>query len=420
MSYRDRLRTTITLTSPSGVEFNPKWIGNEQTKEKKLGEFSCPNNDGTKTQDLGVKGVVYPLTLYFDGDNHDTDSKLFFDTCDEKGPWTVIHPVDGELSLQLVSVIRDVQPVSSASITVVTTSWIEPLTETSQVSSAQVASEVDSEALAANFNATIQAETNALLEQFSGIIAFGQSINKIVDSAQNIFTTITSTVDDINSQFNAITRSINDALEQIPPEIAIIAGQVQQLLQLPALVSTDLQTKLDSYSDLASSLFPSLPTGNTSEDKNTVIGLEVGLSAAIVGACQSSISGELTNRSQAIALAEQVQQLFSDITEQLDNIQSNFDDVDIDLQYFSNSQSYNNLAIIVGLTLQYLIDSIVSLKIEKTITLDRPRSPIEITVTEYGNLGDNDELLDFFIQTNALTGNDIRLLPAGREVLLYV
>lgn len=420
MSFRDRLRPNITLTSPSGVEFTPKWQGNEQSKEKKLGRFSYPNNNGTRVQDLGIDGTVYPLTLHFDGEDHDIDSKKFYDTCDEKGNWTIIHPVDGQLTLQLISVSRNVQPVESASITICETQWIEPLGADSQTSSAQLASQVNQDAIAANLNATIQAGVNANLEKFSGIIAFQQGINNVVDAASSALDTIKNISSEISAQFDAITRAIEDTLDIIPPEVLIVAGQIQQLIQLPVLAVDNIQSRLDAFQTLTNTLFPFLPTSATTDDINTVAALEVGLSASIVAACQSAVSGELTNRSQAVEFAVLIQDLLADVTENLDNVQEAFSDNDVDLQYFSNSQDYNNLKIIVARTLQYLIDSLVSLKIEKTFILDRPRSPVEITVTEYGDLGDNDENLDFFILTNALTDKEIRLLPSGREVVVYV
>jgi hypothetical protein len=40
-------------------------------------------------------------------------------------------------------------------------------------------------------------------------------------------------------------------------------------------------------------------------------------------------------------------------------------------------------------------------------------------VTEYGSLGDADANYDLFVRSNNLSGNDILLIPAGREVVIY-
>jgi hypothetical protein len=62
----------------------------------------------------------------------------------------------------------------------------------------------------------------------------------------------------------------------------------------------------------------------------------------------------------------------------------------------------------------------MNLAIERRFTLDRPRAPIEIAITEYGGLGANDFNLDLFIYSNDLHGKDIMLLARGREVVVYV
>ncbi len=56
----------------------------------------------------------------------------------------------------------------------------------------------------------------------------------------------------------------------------------------------------------------------------------------------------------------------------------------------------------------------------KRFTLSRPRAPIEITISEYGELGPEDSYLDLFIASNHLRSDEVILLPAGREVVVYV
>ena len=64
--------------------------------------------------------------------------------------------------------------------------------------------------------------------------------------------------------------------------------------------------------------------------------------------------------------------------------------------------------------------ALYNLKAEKRFTLKKARSPLEIAVTEYGELGENDFYYNLFLDSNELTGHEIRLLPAGKEVVVYV
>jgi hypothetical protein len=117
---------------------------------------------------------------------------------------------------------------------------------------------------------------------------------------------------------------------------------------------------------------------------------------------------------------ENIQMLFDETVEAIETAQDNFSDLDIDEQYFSQTKTYTSLINLYTLCYQYLLTQFYNLAVEKVIVLDRPRSPLEITVSEYGELGNNDENYELLIKSNHLTGMDILLLAAGREVVIYV
>lgn len=93
--------------------------------------------------------------------------------------------------------------------------------------------------------------------------------------------------------------------------------------------------------------------------------------------------------------------------------------MDIDKQYIANSLNYTSLQNTFSLTMQYLLSQFFNLKTEKRFTLKNPRSPLEITVTEYGDLGENESNYQLFLDSNQLTGNEVLILPAGKEVVIY-
>ncbi len=74
--WRGRLRDSVQLTSPDGNIFNPLWRKDSYSGNKKLGIFEYPKVDGTIIQDLGINGTRYPLTLYFEGPDHDIEARL--------------------------------------------------------------------------------------------------------------------------------------------------------------------------------------------------------------------------------------------------------------------------------------------------------------------------------------------------------
>ena len=72
----------------------------------------------------------------------------------------------------------------------------------------------------------------------------------------------------------------------------------------------------------------------------------------------------------------------------------------------------NSTALAVG----FLVELSFTLAQERRITLDRPRTLIDLVAELYGDV---DSQLDFFIDTNDLSGDEIIELPAGREIVYY-
>jgi len=58
-----------------------------------------------------------------------------------------------------------------------------------------------------------------------------------------------------------------------------------------------------------------------------------------------------------------------------------------------------------------------SLKQERSLVLDRSRTIIDVVAELYGSV---DDQLDFFINSNGLTGSEILELPKGKQVVFYV
>lgn len=421
MSWQERVRGDIQLTSPGGNVFNAKWIGNDRSMEKKLGIFEYPGYDGTIIQDLGVNGIRYPLTIQFDGLDHDLNAERFFESCRDRGPWDIIHPVKGNLSLQLVSVSEQIQPVTSGNITVLETQWIEPADETVPTSTAQLGAEVNQQATQTNATSAGQYAENLNTDTAGATIANAQAVDNVITTQnKGLLNDIAQLNSEIANAVAASQRGIQDTLQQTVLEPLTLAGQIQQSLLLPLLAVNDINGRVEGYKQQIETTFEFLPDGNNDEANNQALAYELSLSACIVGTCQSIVSGELTTQSEATEYADTIADLFSQVVDALDAIQENFVDNPIDAQYFSNTSAYSDLANIVGRTIAYLLRSTLDLRTEKRIILTRTRCPIEIVVTEYGSLGEDDSNLDFFISTNQLIGNDVRILNAGREVVVYV
>ena len=420
MSWLDRMRPEIKLTSPSGAVFNALWRKSTRTKEKKLGIFQYPKVRGAVIQDLDVGPVRYPLTIFFEGADNDLEAARFFEACSETGLWDVIHPVHGALVLQLASCAENTDPLDSGNLTQFNTNWLEPVTEAQLPSESQLQGEIANQIQVLNSSASDQLEANVAQETAGESSAFQNAVNSVTAAVDTALGPLRDLNDEVQAQMSSIKSGIDAALAVVPMDILSLAGQITELIQLPALAIADVEARIDSYQNLANEIFNLSPSTADKEGRNIVSVQELALVAGLGAVTGISSTGELASRTQSIELVEFNSALLNDIVNNLDATQEAFIDTPIDIQYFSQSDSFSSSSLLTAQTIALLLQRLFSLAIEKRFILKTRRSPIEITITEYGSLGENDINFDLFISTNNLNGNEIIILEAGREVVVYV
>ena len=420
MSWEERLGKSILFTSPEGREFEAQWIGNTRSKSKKIGQFSPPKRKGTIYQDLNVSSTLYPLTIIFDGDNHDLIASLFFESCNETGIWTVVHPVHGNLSLQLLSVSEKNEPVKNGNYTEIESQWAEPADEDTQISSAELRDQIEEKIRELNASAAAQLESVSDQTTASRIQALKDAAGNTLSIINNQFEKLSDLSTDVARITNSIQRATTSNLANPLISINSLATQIQIASQTPALATSNVQSRVGTYSAAVNSLLGNNPSDPTIEGRNSLAIKELALTSIVATLPRIVTSGDIQTKTEAIELAELFSNLLTLITNDLDAAQEIYQDNILENQYFSQSSSYSDLVLLIGLGIEFLLRSIFDLKTEKRFTIDRNRTPIDIAISEYGGLGDDDENLNLFIVSNNLKGNDIILLPAGREVVVYV
>lgn len=441
-NWRDRLQKEIVLLSPEGTEYRAKWRGSPRTTAKKLGVLRFPKIAGDVVQDLDVQSTVYPITFYFDGENNDTEAAAFHQSCKERGTWEITHPVHGFMGLQLVSVTEVDAPVESGNITEFQTEWIEPIDPVALKTARELAGIIDAKAQDLNISAAQQFANNllAVSEELRGAIE--QTTDGISRVTDLFLGPLFTTVDALDNTVNAIQRGIIDTNQATVLKVDSLAGQIQNLINLPLFSSRSLESRITPYGQLINGLTALLPGGDesvlsdTASDqarRDSILTVEVALSAAVasLGNIISTTiispdgvapddTGTLATKGQAIQAIGDISALFDTVVGALEAAQDLYSDSDIDEQYYSQSESYTEAVALLSLIIEYLLSIAFDLSVERRFVIDRPRSPIEITISEYGTTGENDSLLDFFIRSNNLAGKDILLLPRGTQVVVYV
>lgn len=149
---------------------------------------------------------------------------------------------------------------------------------------------------------------------------------------------------------------------------------------------------------------------------------ELFLTGAVTGAALTVANTTAKTQDQSVQSIKDTLALFTAVTTGLDAVQTASAGNIAASQYFSNSGAFADLAQLIALTAAYLLRTLFDLKIAKRFTLAVPRACIEIVIAEYGAeiAADGTDNYALFIASNKLIGRDIVILPAGREVVVYV
>ena len=420
MSWLDRVRGNITLTSPDGDNFIGKWIGDTRSANKQLGIFNYPKVDKQIVQDLGISAILYPLTLFFDGPDNDLESTRFFNALSARGTWLVNHPTKGQLFLQPSSFKEVIQPISSGTITTFETSWIDVALPETVISVEQLSALVESQNNIVEGSALEQLVTNADQSTVENIQALKSETEKQLSFYDETIKTLSEFSDEVSAQIDAIQRSIDDTLDISPIDLTVLGGQIQALIRVPAAITGNVLQQLRVYQDFVDKV-SDIPINIADQTNLNITAIkEIFAISANSASNLISVRSEPVTRETAISSLNLITDQFIQITDAFDAVQLSYNDLLIENQYFSQSLSFFESSLMSAQTSAFLLSIIFDLVIEKRFELKQDRAPIEITITEYGSLGDNDENFDLFIDTNHLKGDDILMLPSGREVVVYV
>ncbi len=421
MTWRNEANRTIKFTSPQGKEFEPLWRENERTFEKQLGVFDAPGVKKSLVQDLESKSVQYPLTVYFQGYDHYAEANDFFKRLfTERGQWAVIHPTKGFLSLQLVSCKEKIAPMSTGNYTEFDTTWIEPGIAERVISLEELLAAILTRALNAIDDAVTQLQ-QLRADLYAAVTSVLNTINAVMGIVDNILAEIAALDSMVSELYEEAKNTLNNALDAFaddpsdPELVADLAEALADLVSVPVSASTDFSTRFSAYSSFADEVAGLAPEYTTPVDYNQVLAQELSISSLLIAVARVVATSSFTTRSQVVSAIDNLTTIFNSCVAALDDVQEQFSALDIDLQYYSQSAAYGSLQALFATCIKYLMSQFYSLAAEKRFTLARERSPLEITVTEYGSL----DYYDLFLTSNNLSGNDILLLPAGREVVIY-
>jgi hypothetical protein len=213
---------------------------------------------------------------------------------------------------------------------------------------------------------------------------------------------VTNTLEDVTNTYNEIESSITQGISTLASAPGTMAFQIIQLVTAPARAAAGVGATLAANANLLTLL---LTTGGVADyATNDLTG-----GATVAASSLNVVTNSFTTKTDVVAAAEQIQL-------QMDALVAWREQQQTELGITDTGESYQALQDLVALTVGYLVYISFSLKQEFMITLQRPRTVIDLCAELYGSV---DDYLDFFITSNNFTGDDIMELQRGKEIKYY-
>jgi hypothetical protein len=441
-TWQDRLREAA-YRSPSGkrIRFLYEDVGREYSLRGTVFEF--PGVDEAYVQRTGNGPRRYPLRCCFSGPQCDLEATAFESALLEPGTGMLSHPVYGDVQVVPYGDVgrRDDLKTAANQSVIECTFWttvgaIYPTND----------AHPQNEVLAAigNFNvaAAQQFASKTSLVSAANKAATKSTIKGLLKKVGGAFDSVSSSVAEVRSGVKEVTDTINLGMDVLIGKPLLLAQQISNLIQSPARALIGLESRLDGYGRLFDSIFESdaahpgeridftssllsrrqrVANDFHSSDLfglNSVAGAVVAVSAQPLDEDGRIVRGPIfTTKPQAIAAAAAIADLLDDVVEWRDGA---FEDLGtlpaVGNDQIDTGEAYQALKQAVALAQGMLIQTSFALVPERSITLDRARTIIDVAAEVYGAV---DSRLDFLISSNNLSGSEILELPAGRKILYY-
>ncbi|MEE9393706.1 MAG: DNA circularization N-terminal domain-containing protein [Planctomycetota bacterium] len=413
MGWQDRLKEP-SLTAPSGASIVFLYENVKKSFDRKTRAFEFPDADGTFVQDLGRTGRRLPLRMILSGDDYDIRAKQLDDMLGETGIFVLVHPIYGTFNVVpfgTVSRRDDLKTRGNQAVFDVT------FFETNDLLFPTNAQSPGDDVIAAitAFNDVGPAEFEAVLDVDTVIeeASLKDRYESIVAIAKSGLQTIAKSNEKIERTFDTVFDSISLGVDTFIGDPLALAFQTQILMQLPARAGAAIGDRLSAYGDLLTLLTTDgtvYTPSNDSQPDNDFRNDYLFASNLLIGAITSVVDNEFELKPDAITAADVILAM-------CDELNAWKDDNLVSLGAVDTGETYQQVIDACSLTAGFLVQISFSLKQERSLVLDRPRSPIDLESELYGTVDTN---LDLLINSNELVGDEFFEIPVGRTVVYYV
>lgn len=415
LDFRDRQRIG-SFVSPSGVE--QEFTTNTLIKRggKKVSTQEIVDSNESVSQSQGNITDVFPISMYFIGDDSDVQQQDFEKLLREDGytlitPGILHHPMWGDIDVFPITWELTTELVDGVGVSAITVEFTEVFKieyPDSTLNNADLASsELDDMSLIDSASQMALSTAKAASNVAGKIQAVVGIISKAVETLEKI-------EEDVIAAQNEISLLIDD----VAGNIVSLLFVTQRLMRAPSRFQDNTLNKISTYrtmiTDIANAIKDEAETDIVNLRNNAVL-MQSFAGYAVGCLSEASLYTSFFKRVDAISVIDS-------IGNALDEFNSFMSDAWTDgnvSEEYSGDHNFNSFLFDMTLrTREILLNKAFDLKAEKTFILKANSNTIELCYEYYGDV--QTDTVQFFIETNDIINDEFTELPAGRSVTVYV
>lgn len=406
MSWTDNIQQDLVITTGDGKQYKPLWLNAQKGMEFNIAVFNFPNIDGTLIRRSKAKGRVFPIEIYFTGDDHLTTAKAFEKSSLDIRAWKINHPFYDNIIAHPAGLNFDNTQYNVSKITGILFETIvedNPKTTIDPVDNILIdKGNVDSSFTNAFTETPSSSDINNLNANNSTQYKKSKGIIKIPAEAENYF-----------NLFNKANAAVTNAIAQ--PLLAIQATQA--LITAPAQFSNSVQNRVQQLSSNFSVLGNNI-TGITDKSSKQIYENNGGtLISSEALAAATPQDGDYSNRTDVLNIIQFILGDYNTYLNNLDSLQS--ENGGTPESYIPDANSLILLNDLINSTVSNLFTIALSAKSERSLLLEQDSNWIVLTHRFY-SLDPFDNNLSLLMAQNNVGLNEILQVKKGRKIIYYI
>ena len=408
MSWTEKLKKGLEITTGDGKKFFPLYLLDPKTTNFNVAEFEFPNIEGTLVKRSLVKGTRHKLTFFFQGEDHLEESLAFETSAKDKRPFKISHPFFGLLTVQPTSLEYD---PTGLNLTKITGEFIETIGDEYP----RIVKDNKNEILF-NYENTKKALNQSFSSNVrptaSDYVEMGGNNDKLYSlGAESV-----KSGNQANEYFQIYQRA-NASISSLAANTNIVAQYAIDLYVKPSLFINKVKNRITLLANQLESISDAIDSLNSFNQKTIYEMTGASIVAGMVNASVNPAADDFQNSNEVVEIIDLILVTWELYLDNLQGLQTITNDT-VD-SYVPDFDSLNQLINLVNFGTSNLLNIALQAQSQRSILLDSDSNAIILAHRFYG-LNAGDSMLNKFINQNNLSKTELFQIKKGRKIVYFV